>query len=62
MGSNHELDRFLKVHKLLILQSHVSRQKHQKQSSGTKSVQKVFAENLARIALQLFRGNFLGKR
>src|SRR6267142_3191732 len=37
--SNHELDRILKVHKLLILQSRRSRQKHQNQVFGTKSVQ-----------------------
>ena len=42
MDSNHELDRILKSHKLLILQSRRSRQKHQKQASGTKSVQKFF--------------------
>ena len=42
MGSNHELDRSLKSHNLLVLQSRRSRQKHQKQASGTKSVQKIF--------------------
>jgi len=43
MGSNHELDRILKSHNLLILQSHRSRQKHQNQGSGTKSVQNLFS-------------------
>ena len=42
MDSNHELDRILKSHNLLILQSPLSRQKQQKQAFGTKSVQKVF--------------------
>jgi len=39
MDSNHELDRFLKLRMLLILQSHRSRRKPQKQGHGTKSVQ-----------------------
>ena len=39
MDSNHELDRILKVHKLLILQGRRSHQKHQNQVFGTKSVQ-----------------------
>jgi hypothetical protein len=47
MGSNHELDRILKSRKLLILKSRRSRQKHQKQASGTKSVQKIFEPNHA---------------
>jgi len=42
MDSNHELDRFLESHNLLILQSRTSRQRHQKQASGTKSVQNEF--------------------
>jgi len=44
MDSNDELDKILKVHKLLIRQSQWSRQKHQDQPSGTKSVQKVEAQ------------------
>ena len=44
MDSNHELDRILKSRNLLILQSRRSREKHQKQVSGTKSVQKVFSD------------------
>jgi hypothetical protein len=39
MGSNHELDRFLKSRNLLILNS---REKPQKQAPGTKSVQNFF--------------------
>jgi len=39
MDSNHELDKILMFHNLLILQSHRSRQTHQKQGLGTKSVQ-----------------------
>jgi hypothetical protein len=38
---NHELDKILKSDNLLILKSHRSRQKHQKQASGTKSVQNI---------------------
>jgi hypothetical protein len=40
MGSNHELDRLFGICNLLILQGSRSRQKPQKQGSGTKSVQK----------------------
>ncbi len=39
MGSNHELDKFLKSHNLLILQSCRSRQSPQKQVPDTKLVQ-----------------------
>jgi DNA invertase Pin-like site-specific DNA recombinase len=42
MDSNHELDKILKCRNLLILKSRRSRQKHQKQVSGTKSVQRIF--------------------
>jgi hypothetical protein len=59
MGSNHEVDKILKSRKLLILQMGRSRQKHQKQASGTKSVQKFLAPNLARIWLQSFCGRTL---
>jgi hypothetical protein len=40
MDSNHELDKILKTHNLLILRSHRSHRKQQKQGLGTKSVQK----------------------
>jgi hypothetical protein len=40
MDSNHELDKILKSRNLLILKSRRSRQKPQKQPTGTKSVQK----------------------
>jgi hypothetical protein len=42
MDSNYELDRILKSQNLLILKSRRKCQKHQKQASGTKSVQKYF--------------------
>jgi hypothetical protein len=42
MDSNHELEKFLKARNLLILKSRRSRQKRQKQASGTKSVQIFF--------------------
>ena len=41
MDSNHELDKIHTNCNLLILQSRRSRQKHQKQGSGTKSVQNI---------------------
>jgi hypothetical protein len=40
VDSNHELDKILMAHKLLILKSHRSRQKPQNHGAGTKSVQK----------------------
>src|SRR5215831_2388676 len=50
MGSNHELDRILNPHNLLILKGHCSRQKHQEQGSGRKSVQ-----NLLQLKLEVER-------
>ncbi len=51
MNSNHELDRFLKSCNLLILQSRSSRQKPQRQSPATKSVQNTFRLNRSGASL-----------
>ncbi len=49
MDSNHELDKILECRNLLILKSRSSRQKRQKQVSGTKSVQKVWRRKIGSI-------------
>jgi site-specific DNA recombinase len=48
MDSNHIIDRFWIFRNLLISQSHLSRQKHQKQGPGTKSVHTCFTKNSPR--------------
>jgi site-specific DNA recombinase len=53
MDSNHELDKILKSRNLLILQSRRSRQRHQKQGLGTKSVQNSFRVTCPKISLRI---------